>query len=217
MATREQMTEQTKRALVMAAIKLFAQRSYEHTSVGDISAAAGVTKGAFYHHYASKEDLLHHIQEAAIDRVIEESGRVVAKGLTAAETLAELIRIQLVVVAEHRDSLLSSVSERKSLDPGRWRLIRSKRDQIEALITQAVQRGQDAGEFAGDLDPKLAAYGVLGMCYWSSVWFRSERRGWKVGDIADAFVSLALRGLIDGTAVEAACESDAPSPVETGS
>jgi AcrR family transcriptional regulator len=192
------MTEQTKAKLVAAASRLFASHSYENTSVTDISAAAGVTKGAFYHHYTSKEDLLLHIQETALDQAIGAAEAVFALQLPATEELTRLIRIQLEVVAEHRDALVTTVSERRSLEPEKWSLIRSKRDLIESMMVGCILRGQKSAQFGRNGDPKMLAYGILGMCYWSIVWFRSDRGGWSIEDIAAQFASLALVGLREG-------------------
>src|SRR5688500_13927974 len=43
--------------LLQAAMRVVRQKGYAATSVDDLCAAAGVTKGAFFHHFASKEDL----------------------------------------------------------------------------------------------------------------------------------------------------------------
>jgi AcrR family transcriptional regulator len=47
-----------KQEVLDAAMRLFATRGYDNTSVNDVIAAIGISKGAFYHHFASKEDLV---------------------------------------------------------------------------------------------------------------------------------------------------------------
>ena len=51
---RSQHVEATRHAVLAAARSLFGQKGYAQTSVGEIAAAARVTKGAVYHHFASK-------------------------------------------------------------------------------------------------------------------------------------------------------------------
>lgn len=55
---REQQARTTKHTIMTCAIDLLASRPYEQISVKDICDAAGVSVGAFYHHFRSKENLL---------------------------------------------------------------------------------------------------------------------------------------------------------------
>ncbi|HUA22433.1 MAG TPA: TetR/AcrR family transcriptional regulator [Bryobacteraceae bacterium] len=53
----QQRTEATRRALMDAAHRIFARDGFEASRIEDIAAATGRTRGAFYAHFASKEDL----------------------------------------------------------------------------------------------------------------------------------------------------------------
>lgn len=48
----------TRRKLIDAALQLFSTSGYEHATVDDISAAAGYSKGAYYFHFSTKDDIL---------------------------------------------------------------------------------------------------------------------------------------------------------------
>ena len=49
--------ESTRCDILSAAMKIFAHKGYYFTSINDIISAVNITKGAFYHHWASKEEL----------------------------------------------------------------------------------------------------------------------------------------------------------------
>jgi TetR/AcrR family transcriptional regulator, transcriptional repressor for nem operon len=49
--------ETARNRLLSAASRIVLQKGYHATSVDELCAAAGVTKGAFFHHFRSKEDL----------------------------------------------------------------------------------------------------------------------------------------------------------------
>lgn len=55
---RKQQAQQTEQAILRATIDLSRQRPFDKVSVREICQQAGITTGAFYHHFKSKEDLL---------------------------------------------------------------------------------------------------------------------------------------------------------------
>jgi AcrR family transcriptional regulator len=71
--SKAQQSEETIAALVESARALFADRGYVGVSLADVVAAAGVTKGALYHHFTGKDDLfaavLGRVHESVADRV----------------------------------------------------------------------------------------------------------------------------------------------------
>ncbi|MFD2262220.1 TetR/AcrR family transcriptional regulator [Lacibacterium aquatile] len=69
--TNRDRTEQTRGALLQAARALFVEKGYAETSTPEIVAAAGITRGALYHHFADKRALFRAV-------VIEEAQAVAA-------------------------------------------------------------------------------------------------------------------------------------------
>lgn len=78
MATRTnpERSEATRLALLEAARGLFVERGYGATSTPDVCAAAGLTRGALYHHYADKQDLFR--------AVVQREARAVKEAIVAA-------------------------------------------------------------------------------------------------------------------------------------
>jgi AcrR family transcriptional regulator len=65
---------QTRDAIEQAARKLFAERGFHGTTLGDITAAAGKSPAAFYRYYADKEDLLAELAQSFLHEMVEPSG-----------------------------------------------------------------------------------------------------------------------------------------------
>src|SRR5437867_2717131 len=75
-----------------AAVELFAQHGYDGTSVSQVITKAGVAKGGFYHHFASKESLLYEVYGDLIGRQLATLDEILSRKLSPAETLRALIQ-----------------------------------------------------------------------------------------------------------------------------
>lgn len=68
--------EETVRSILDVSFRLFMEKGYEHTSIQDIlDRLGGLSKGAIYHHFKSKEDIL----VAVADKMMSESNRRLAE------------------------------------------------------------------------------------------------------------------------------------------
>src|SRR5215475_10883791 len=84
--TQAERSEGTRAALVEAARPLFAERGYAGVGTEEIVRAAGVTRGALYHHFAGKKELF----EAVYETVETELAQRIAAGALAANASSPL-------------------------------------------------------------------------------------------------------------------------------
>ena len=68
----------TRGQLIEVATGLFAEHGYEGTSIEAVLAAAGLSRGALYHHFAGKEALFTAVLETVSDRVTAEVSEVIS-------------------------------------------------------------------------------------------------------------------------------------------
>ena len=69
-------SRQTRKSILDAAETLFFSQGYANTTVDDICSAAGITKGAFYHHFKNKDAVYRHRYIHKLDTYLEEHYRV---------------------------------------------------------------------------------------------------------------------------------------------
>ncbi len=75
---REQYSEATRAALLEAATGLFFERGFGKTALEDVAAAAQVTRGAVYHHFANKQELFEAVLDALENRAKEQVAQATA-------------------------------------------------------------------------------------------------------------------------------------------
>jgi AcrR family transcriptional regulator len=87
---RQQRAEQTRARLVEVAAELFDRYGFAGTNISDITAAAGVTKGALYFHFTAKEELVEAVQATSTALLAEAVAKIAAADLSPIEALIDL-------------------------------------------------------------------------------------------------------------------------------
>jgi AcrR family transcriptional regulator len=144
--TQAERTEATRNALIDAARFLFTKRGYEHVSAEEVVRAAGVTRGALYHHFGGKAELL----EAVYARLEAESTERVARIVLGSELESPLEAMRAGVVAfldECAEPELRQIALHDApavLGWERWREIGAANGLglIEASLSAAIEAGE---------------------------------------------------------------------------
>ncbi len=177
--------------LTRQAARLFAEKGYHGTSIGDLAAALGVQKGSLYAHIDAKEDLLWEIARdgaaafhAALDAIPPE--------LPVVERIRLALRGHLRVVAEQLEVATVFVREWRYLRPDRREAFLAERRRYEERIRELFREGRELGELRSDLDEATAALLFLSAANWAYTWLRPGR---DPEELADRFYSLLIEGI----------------------
>jgi AcrR family transcriptional regulator len=157
--------------LVRASTMLFAERGFDATSVQSIVDTAGVTKGALYHHFAAKEDLLYEIHNEIVSTELRDARRIVAQDLPPDECLRELIVNLVESIALFQAGVTVFFRDIHRLSPEKWQLVQEARRGYCRIYVDLISRGQADGTFRADMDPKLVTFALLGTCNWLYTWY----------------------------------------------
>jgi TetR/AcrR family transcriptional regulator, cholesterol catabolism regulator len=177
--------------LTREAARLFAERGYHGTSVGDLAAALGVQKGSLYAHMTSKQDLLYEAMRAGADS-FHLALDAVPERAPAAEKIRLAMRAHLRVVADQLDVATVFVREWRYLEGERRDEILAERRRYEERFRAFFREGRELGELRTDLDDTAAALLVLSALNWAYTWLEPGR---DTDELADRFASLLLDGV----------------------
>jgi AcrR family transcriptional regulator len=86
----QQRSEETRARILAAAEDCFARIGYDATGVAEICAAAGVSKGAFYHHFPTKQAVFMSLLNRWLERLNTSLESIQGQGLPPAETLTTM-------------------------------------------------------------------------------------------------------------------------------
>jgi TetR/AcrR family fatty acid metabolism transcriptional regulator len=152
-----------RRAILHAAVRVFAEKGYHGGRIADVARAAQVAYGLVYHYFRNKEELLESVF-AEQWTILMNAIRAIDEGPgSAAEKIAGIFGFVFDVYktapAAVRVLILEVTRTPHSLRAGSTRETFEKAVQVVADI---VRQGQARGELRADLDPVAAAAGLLG-------------------------------------------------------
>ena len=157
--TKHQRRQETRRRLIEAALLVFAHQGFERATVDEIVREAGFSKGAFYVHFESKEDLFWEMLEERISRQQEAFRQAVDESRPLAENVRTILTGVFQLVRD--DPLWSSLFVEFAAHATRNEKVRERLaamyDRWRALIVEMLNAGREAGRVQKEIDPQFIA------------------------------------------------------------
>jgi AcrR family transcriptional regulator len=179
--------------IIRRAARAFRERSYHGASMQQIAVAAGIQKSTLYHHFASKDDILLRILEEAVEILLRPLEDISAREIDPAEKLRLAVTNHVRALCEHADLLAVLLFETRTFSRKIERQIKPQRDRYNTLLLAIIKDGSAQGRFR-TVDPRIALYGIFGMCNWVCQWYR-PKGPISPADLAREYADLALTAL----------------------
>lgn len=179
--------------IFQAALELFAEFGFHGTSTRQIATRAGMSPGALYSHYKSKEDILYRIIRMTHEGMLRQLQLTAARDLGPEERLRDLIACHVRYHAEMYVAARVANYELHCLEPARRKEITELRHLIEMVFRDALRLAESAGRFEID-DLEQTTTLILSLGIDVSRWYRPSHRR-SPASLATYYSSSVLRML----------------------
>lgn len=163
---RNKYPEQTLEQILLVSTELFKEQGYEKTSIQDIINEIGMSKGAIYHHFKSKEEILHAVMEQQFSYANQMLNHLI-QNTQAANGREKLIKILEHMVADPKAHSIDSLLSQQMKNPqfvvtG----IREGVNKDSPSIAQIMMEGKEDGSITTDFPTECAEIFMLLVNIW---------------------------------------------------
>jgi len=193
-------SEETQAHIKAAAISAFSQSGFDAASVADICGRAGVSKGAFYHHFPSKQDLFLVIMEDWLRGIDSLLFSKTESGVSVPRRIAEMGNKMGIIfqAASGQLPMFMEFMVQASRDATVWNAViapyRRFQQQFAALLEQGVQEGS----IQPDADVEQAAHALISLAVGILLQGVVDPRAADWKGVTNAGVAMIIDGITRG-------------------
>lgn len=142
-------TKTRQMQIIQAAMQCFQRKGYENTTIDDIAAEYGLSKGSIYWYYPSKKDILMAVFHHMVSQLFTEYASLVSSPISPRQKLIQMVHLMAQMLLRNYESyrpfmVLMSVAyeddELRSMSASLY-------EQAEEMMAEILQQGEKAGEF----------------------------------------------------------------------
>jgi AcrR family transcriptional regulator len=165
---------EVQRRILDAAVALFAEQGFDATSVQQVVERAEVTKGALYHYFRAKDDLLYEIYHELISEQLAGLDRIAAAGLAPADALREIIRDLVETTTSRLEPAAVFAREMHKLARDQMSALNAQRRRYHEAVRELVATGQRDGVFAEPAGAETVTLMIFGIINQLPRWYRPD-------------------------------------------
>lgn len=162
---RHRRAQETRRLILDAAFAVFGRMGYGEARVDSILSEAGTSKGAFYHHFASKEELFRALLNDRVQRCADRMSEAVGGALSVHDAIRRLAAVGIKSFQSEPDWMPVSMEfwAQAARQEFARRILAEAVRQCRDLVAGMLRVGQSRGTVRENLDPEMTAIILNGM------------------------------------------------------
>ena len=195
-SVREKKKQETRKAIMQAAMALFTEKGFAQTSIEELAKAAGIGKGTIYGYFQTKSDILYAFCEDEVERLHQE---LTANADQEVPILRQMVRIYMTefkYITENREFgsfFMQQMAFPRDVDLQRHLEIDGN---YFKLLFPLLEKAQERGELRKDLDLRYTTghfYGLYLLLV--SAWFSGRIQSEEAEQALEALFRQAIEGL----------------------
>jgi AcrR family transcriptional regulator len=192
----QQRSEETRSKIMDSAVKLFSTRGFSAASVDEICEEAGISKGAFYHHFESKQALFLALLESWLQAVDNAIGA--SKDKTAPETFMQMTEAfpYFFETAGNGLPMFLEFWLQASRDKTIWEAGIAPYRRYHKYFTSLIKKGVDEGSFV-EVDPELTSRMIVATAMGLLLQSLLDPKGAKWEKVARESTNLLVNNLLN--------------------
>jgi AcrR family transcriptional regulator len=180
--------------ILQVAAELFASKGYEETTIREIGNATGILSGSLYHHFQTKEEMLHDLLKGFVS-MVPEYRAIADRGEGAKATICAMIDLGLRTSVNNPHIVAITVHERKFLarSPA-FAYVQTAWKEMSNIWFGVLQRGVEEGVVRNDLDLHLVLRTINDLIAAAVDWYRPGGR-YSIDKIIATQIALIFGGI----------------------
>ncbi len=196
---KEFQSEQSRAAILAAAMNLISKHGFNGTTVDKIAAEAGLSRGSIFWHFDNKENLF--------QAVIAEIRQGLFNGLLAGLEQKQSARAKVDLLLDNYCALIETdcsrcldltvlIIEMTETNPRVTAMLRDLFSDLAGFLAGLIEEGKQKGEVASSVQPCLTAYAIVGNLQGMTVQYYLNRDKFRYRNLLNEYRAFLFEGLL---------------------
>ncbi len=191
--------EKRRKEISEAAARVFNRRGFRGTTISAVAEELSIDRASLYYYISSKEELFDELVREVSEDNVAMARKIQSSQQSPPEKLRELILELMRAYARSYPLLyiyirenLGDVADQRS----NWaRYMKQINRDYDNAVISIIEEGYQDGSFQDVGDPKIVAYGIIGMVGWTNRWFKPDRGKADADEVARIYADMVIGGM----------------------